>query len=622
MVNGQKQLSIILPRIEEERQLLSALRMVGSGFEAQGGASLMLTEAVENSVDAVIDARKRGCPKTGQINLIVEMQNAANGKVIVKDDGTGFLEVKKALEKPYKSVKADDPDQTGKWGRGLQGFRSFCKMLTIITKRKSMPTEENFLKEKGADGRTLKLSFDADSSPIDVIAVKNIEFEKYCKSEHGTVVIYENWHKGQFEKLNESEVIRRLEHHFGEEIRKGSICIKAKILGKETECKPHDYSTYQKINIPSIKYSKGGEIKFNLYLSDRGRKDRWEFPYLLYEDRPVGNGFIVDVDEFRDNPIWESQFLTGYMTCDFCRINETRTALKPGDELDFLFKNIKKIELILEKAIKQHTKGIYELKLQKQITELVVNLQKFLKNKHIFDFKIAKSTGLLSEEEKDIEVVEIVANAGADISKEIQDSESTATATTDAVQVTKAIVKENPDGTDFTKQTDSGGHGDGSSTSTDGGPDKPAEENQSGTDGYKGDDRGVTKPLGNNVPLAPGGEGTSNRKARRPRPRGFNIAQQDEELNPEPSWFDGVNSVIVINSGHERFNARANNKSTRNKELLDYLAELYLWEISKLVKKDASAYQLGSFFLNLKFEYFEKQEEEKPKETAENSVAP
>ncbi len=621
---------IITPRIVEPNQVLSALRMVGSGFETQGGASLMLTEAVENGVDAIIDARKIGITKTGTVRLIVDH---VNKRVVIIDDGTGFLKVRKALEKPYESVKADDPDQTGKWGRGLQGFRSFCGALKFFTRRNKIPeNEEVFPRETGADGKTLKLLFNAGVIDVGVSAVKN-DFTEYSKAEQGTVAIYENWNKGQFEKLREADVIRRLEHHFGEEIRKGKIkiiveVIQGKIQGigpeqsRVTECRPRDYSQYQRIKLEPIPYTvqgkKVGEMQLHMYLTERGRKDRWEFPYLLYEDRPVGDGFIADIDEFRENPIWESQFLTGYISCDFCHINETRTALKTGDELDFLFKNINKIAPELERQIKKHAKGLYDLRLQKQINEMVVDIQKFLKNKHIFDFRIARSTGILSEEEKDVEVVQIVTTSGADIAKEIQDAGALGTATVDTARIVPAsVVAEGAKEDVFTRQDELGGHGEGAASTKVGGPDASAAEKPSGDEGFKKNDSGIEKPTQDQIPLIPGGEGETNKKARRPRPRGFQIVQQDDELNPEPSTFDGVNSVIVINSGHPRYTARADFGSARSKELLDYMAELYLWEIAKLIEKDAVPAKLGSFFLDLKFEYFEKHLKEKTKETTE-----
>jgi len=619
---------VITPRIVEPNQILSALRMVGAGFETQGGASLMLTEAVENGVDAIIDARKIGMTDTGTVRLIVDQ---VNKRVVIIDDGTGFLKVRKALEKPYESVKADDPDQTGKFGRGLQGFRSFCGSLTFITRRKAVPEgEESFTREPDADGKTIKILLKSAAIEVGLIAAKNL-FSQYTDTNHGTVAIYEDWNKGQFEKLNESDVIHRLEHHFGEETRKGKIKItvevlKGKIQGigpeqsRAYECKPKDYSAYQKIKVTSIPYTvagkKQGEVHFNLYLTERARKDRWEFPYLLYEDRPVGDGFIEDIDEFRENQIWKSQLLTGYITCDFCAINETRTALHPGDALDFLFKQIKKAEPELERAIKKHARGLYDLRLQKQMDELVVDLQKFLKNKQIFDFRIARSTGLLSEEAKEVEIVQIVAQRGADTAKEIQDAGATGTAAVDTARIITTPIGKESEQNAFTKQTDVGGHGEGHATTKVGGPDTPATEKPSGEAGFKRDESGPEKPLQEQQPLTPGGEGTANKKARRPRPRGFGIALQDDELNEEPSWFDGVNSVIVINSGHDRYASRADHATTRTKELLDYLAELYLWEISKLIQKDATPAKLGSFFLSLKFEYFERGLSEKPKEEA------
>src|SRR3989338_1647575 len=107
--------------------------MVGAGFEARGGSSLMLTEAVENGVDAIIkfnEIRKKKVK--GKIKVMIDEDKR---RIIVTDNGTGFLQIKHVCEKPFDSLKEFDNTQTGKFARGLQGFRAFCENLNFITKR-------------------------------------------------------------------------------------------------------------------------------------------------------------------------------------------------------------------------------------------------------------------------------------------------------------------------------------------------------------------------------------------------------------------------------------------------------------------------------------------------------
>ena len=237
------------------------------------------------------------------------------------------------------------------------------------------------------------------------------KFREYSNSNHGTIAIYEKWKTGLFEKFNINMLLKRLQHHFGELIRKGEIRILVELyegkiaeIGPEQqkfqEVEPKDYSLFTALTIDPIPYDKNGkneEISFNLYLCDRGRSDKWNQPYLLFQGRPVGDGFISEIDEFTERPIWKHRFLTGYITCDFCEINELRQGLKINDERDFLFKELLKIERLLENKVKEHSKGLYELKLQRQVSELVKDLQLFFKSKNIFNFKIAKSMGFLKK---------------------------------------------------------------------------------------------------------------------------------------------------------------------------------------------------------------------------------
>ena len=106
------------------------------------------------------------------------------------------------------------------------------------------------------------------------------------------------------------------------------------------------------------------------------------------------------------------------------------------------------------------------------------------------------------------------------------------------------------------------------------------------------------------------GEGATDaktqKKTKRPRPRGFGLEMEPNEFDDEPSWFEAVTSTIVINSGHPRYLARYTmSQGKRMREILAYIAELYLWEISKLAFREETPDKIGSKFLSLKFKYFE-----------------
>ena len=622
-VESEEQGAIFSAKFEKPKQIVSALNMVGAGFEMRGGSSLMLTEAVENGVDAIIKAKDGNKKLKGVVKVITDQKNK---RIMVIDNGTGFLEIKHVCEKPFDSLKEMDDSQTGQFARGLQGFRAFCSKLIYLTKRlpKSIPeSEKDYMpNNRGISNVNAKLEFSATSSDVKVTYIDESELNNFLDSPHGTVAIYENWKTGEFEKFNVNMLIRRLQHHFGELIRQGEIKILVEVnagkiegIGPEQfkfqEVEPRDYSDYTAVEIPDIPYNnngKNGKIEFNLYLCDRGRKDRWNQPYLLYKDRPVGDGFIADIDEFTENPIWQHKFLTGYVTCDFCEINELRQGLKINDERDFLFKELLKTEKILEKKVKEHSKGLYELKLQRQVAELVKDLQMFFKAKKIFNFKIAKSSGFLSKEDNEIEVVELAKDQGSNPELEVKSitgegAEFTGTDKFEGISVTP-----NTEGEDKTLNPEIGGHGGESAGHKVGSPGQnatPAEPSEPESEpGFKQTDNGYNKPVPETAPHDAGGKEKTKRKGSRQRLRGFGLVFQDDEFNEDLSWFDDVSSVVIINSLHPRFLARAQDE-TRFKALMDYLAELYIWEITKLVHAKDEDTQRGMKFLDYKFEYTE-----------------
>ena len=617
--------TIFSATFEKEKQIVSALNMVGAGFEARGGSSLMLTEAVENGVDAIIKFNENKKKKTkGEIKVIIDKENE---RILIIDNGTGFLQIKHVCEKPFDSLKEFDSSQTGKFARGLQGFRAFCENLNFITKRLPEdipPNETDVILANAISSRiTAKLEFNSISSKVKVKYVDESKFREYSNSNHGTIAIYEKWKTGLFEKFNINMLIKRLQHHFGELIRKGEIRILVELyegkiaeIGPEQqkfqEVEPKDYSLFTALTIDPIPYDKNGkneEISFNLYLCDRGRSDKWNQPYLLFQGRPVGDGFISEIDEFTERPIWKHRFLTGYITCDFCEINELRQGLKINDERDFLFKELLKIERLLENKVKEHSKGLYELKLQRQVSELVKDLQLFFKSKNIFNFKIAKSMGFLSKENNEIEVVELAKSVGNDSNLEVRNPSGEGTEISGMEKYENADVKKEEMGQDKTLNPDLGAHGSGHGQIKTGGPGEDAKttevQDQDKEEGFKESEKGFNKPTEETQPHYAGGKDKIKKRGMRHKPRGFNIEFVSDEFTDELSWFDEVLSNVIINSGHPRYLARQSDEP-HMKDALDYLAELYIWEITKIAHSKDEEVDTGNKFLGYKFEYFEK----------------
>ena len=433
------------------------------------------------------------------------------------------------------NVIKEDATQTGKFARGLQGFRAFCDNLTYITKRlkEDIPTNESEVihTNSSSSRQTAKLEFTSMSSKVKVKYVNDEEFKEYLDSDYGTIAVYEEWKPGLFEKFNVTMLFKRLQHHFGELIRDGKISILVELyqgkiakIGPEQlkyqEVEPRDYSAFTPLIATSVPYSndgKTGQITFNLYLCDRGRTDKWNQLYLLYQGRPVGDGFISEIDEFTEHPIWKHRFLTGYITCDFCEINELRQGLKINDERDFLFKELLKMEKFLENKVKEHSKGLYELKLQRQVTELVKDLQLFFKSKNIFNFKIAKSMGFLSKENNEIEVVELAKTAGNDPALDVKNPTGEGTEVSGTGKFDSSEVIKEDEGPDKTLNPEIGSHGGTGSDTKVGGLGEDAKTDLDAQDtekGFTASDSGFNKPVEESQPHETGGKEKIRRKGK------------------------------------------------------------------------------------------------------------
>ena len=281
---------LVSPQIKSDEQILAALNSTGAGFEGTGGSSLMLTEAVENGVDSVILARKSGIPAKGRIRVAIDR----NLRVVkITDDGLGFQNPRHIAEKPFESLKQYDKDLTGRFARGIQGFRAFCGKLTFITRRPEVPSGELLPRDNDMSGKTLRIEFKADRIQVQLQVVDDTEFEQFTDAQSGAVAIYSEWKVGEFEKLRTEMLIMRLRHHFGELIRGGEFSIEV-VEGRATEIiQPVDYSIYERISLQPVTVLDQtgnktiGEVVPELFLMDRRKRDRWLYPYLLYKNRPV-----------------------------------------------------------------------------------------------------------------------------------------------------------------------------------------------------------------------------------------------------------------------------------------------------------------------------------------------
>ena len=81
---------------------------------------------------------------------------------------------------------------------------------------------------------------------------------------------------------------------------------------------------------------------------------------------------------------------------------------------------------------------------------------------------------------------------------------------------------------------------------------------------------------------------------------------QENEFREEPSWFEEGTFTVIINTANPRWKTRFTPDQGVTSRALNYMAELYIWEISKMAfKKEPD--KIGWKFINLKNKYFEEQ---------------
>jgi len=576
----------------------------------------MLMEPIENSVDSIIEAIRQHVINKGLIRIFLDKTNE---QVIIIDNGLGFVNPRHICEKPFDSLKKYDPELTGKFARGLQGFRSYCSELTFVTKRQKIPLGESF---GGKSGTTVEMNFSGAKIEVTASVVADDAFLKWSWNDfdHGAVAFYSMWKKGEFSKIRKDKLIRRIERHFGELIRKGEIEI---MLWEGTdlkpgfrvdlrnfyECKPRDYSKFIEIDLPSIlcieNGVKRGDVVFELFLTTGPRSDRDNRPYLMFKDRPVGDGPISEIEEFAETDVWNSYYLTGFIRADFCQINELRLALKPGPERDFLYQQIEAVEPKLREEIRKHHNGLIDIKRSQEINALVNKLQAFLKTKNIFDFKFARELGQITAGEKQDLKVPLTPPGKDEASVALSNTGEPIIDTASTTVTSQTNVAPGKDENIHAHQDLVGGKGGKSAESTGGGPDGLGEIQQSGEKGYSNSQQGLNKTKTMEGSATTGNGSNVSRSVRKRKPRGFNIDTQEDEYADQLSFFDPVTSTIVVNSGHERYRKREDPNVPVSKDLLDYMSELYIFEICKLAKTKNADLDLPDLFLKTKYEFFE-----------------
>ena len=391
-------------KFETKDQKLSALDTVGEAFRHHGGSTLMLTEHIENGIDAIEDLIKTYNLKNyqGKIDIIIDN---ANSRIIVIDNGTGIIDPIWIMVNPLKSRKTGMLYQHGEFGRGLQGFRGFCKNLEYITLRKSV--SENELKDndikhwltqaarQGVDGRCVHLKLSKDSVETDYEPINESEFKRYTHNKTGTVAIFNNWLEGDFEELvkDRKRLFERIQHHFRIVLEKNTVKMSLVYKGNLNVIAPREFSidgdemdlfelSDRKCIDPYTK-QEFGTIQFKLYKAAPRYNHKYKSPFLLVGDRPLGNSVLFEMDDFSDQTILKSPYVTGYVVANFLKPDSLRLSPKPGAEFRAFVIHLKASLNDLKPLLDDYERGFRVVNKNEENQKLILQIQSFLKNQKV-----------------------------------------------------------------------------------------------------------------------------------------------------------------------------------------------------------------------------------------------
>lgn len=391
-------------KLDKPEQKLAALDTVGEVFRHHGGSSLMLTEHIENGIDAVEDLVKieNLTSYVGSIDILLDSKK---NRIIIIDNGTGILDPIWIMENPLRSRKTGLDHQHGEFGRGLQGFRGFCRSLEYITLRKEVSHEELSdvdiklgLKQagkKGIDGRCVRLKLSKNTVETDYVPVHENEFKKYSKHQTGTVVIFSDWLEGDFEniKTNRKKLFERIQHHFRVVLEKNVAKITLIEDGKIIAIKPRDFSINDDemdlFELPDIKAINSdtkeeyGTIQFRFFKAAPKYNHTYKSVFLLVGDRPLGNSELIRLEEFSDEKILKSPYITGYVVANFLKPDSLRLSPKPGPEYYTFIKYMRSALFDLKPLLAEYEEGFRVVNKNEENQKLILQVQSFLKNQKV-----------------------------------------------------------------------------------------------------------------------------------------------------------------------------------------------------------------------------------------------
>jgi len=407
--------------INTDGAIMNALMANANAFRAIGGSPMMFTEHVENGIDAikVLNNWKSTDPpkKLGNIRIIFD---DTNSKVIVIDDGSGIEDPIWILNKPLRSRKTSvSLQQTGKYGRGLQGFRGFCETLQYLTLRNTPheseilhPDNEGFTKN---ELKGVKLTLIRDSVYGKVESNKQEKFKEHSDSQTGTVAIFSDWIEEEYEQIKKKkkELFERIQHHFRHDLETGLVSLTIESGKKIQNVTPRYFGNengeFDLFDLPirvvydDVTNEEIGTIEYFVYKSSGEYKHNYKQPFLLAKDnRPLQDSFISTMPQMSQYPIWKSPYVTGYIKCNFVEPDNLRVALSiegENNKKNLLFFNALRADSIeLKKLVSEWQSTFIKREQTSENRNIILEIQSFLKTEKIkLDLPDLQSLGLLKD---------------------------------------------------------------------------------------------------------------------------------------------------------------------------------------------------------------------------------
>jgi hypothetical protein len=291
------------------------------------------------------------------------------------------------------------------------------------------------------------------------------------------------------------------------------------------------------------------------------------------------------MDEFEDETIWSSQYITGYLKCDFIEPNQLRVALEPGDKKKKFVEAVRASSITIRKLLTEYIDSFMLLKRREENRELIIDIQRFMKKLKIpFNFQNLSILGKLSTGGKDEQAnddrISVVPGG---------DNQGLITAN-DTVEATIGYEKREYKKKFIPVPV----------------PPHPGPGGNHTKTSIPGKDGRSTKV----VLIDPDLVSKGGSKLRKPL-QGPGLDEEYADLNPDLSWYEPSRDMVIVNTGHDFYKEIAgkakkstSSTSAHSNKLRNYIAERYIWHVILQCVKDKNQDEKEKLFWNVYHKYF------------------